>query len=190
MTWNDLKNNDITYIVEYINSKLNDSKSLTKVAIELGVSESSIRKYLTKRGYKRINDEYVFIGDNSMTKVVNNRQQSNNDNRFNMTIEDDNNHNIVIDNQFKNNIISLAKDYDKIQDVLNWFENKEDTNVIEIVQDGIKIDLPSKDAIRTTVRLNKDAWNLFDEFCEKFREFNKSDLMSMALLEYIKKYDK
>ncbi|MDB9602917.1 integrase, partial [Clostridioides difficile] len=67
MTWNDLKNNDITYIVEYINSKLNDSKSLTKVAIELGVSESSIRKYLTKRGYKRINDEYVFIGDNSMT---------------------------------------------------------------------------------------------------------------------------
>ncbi|MDB3306126.1 integrase, partial [Clostridioides difficile] len=46
MTWNDLKNNDITYIVEYINSKLNDSKSLTKVAIELGVSESSIRKYL------------------------------------------------------------------------------------------------------------------------------------------------
>ncbi|HBF8429391.1 TPA: integrase, partial [Clostridioides difficile] len=100
------------------------------------------------------------------------------------------NHNIVIDNQFKNNIVSLAKDYDKIQDVLNWFENKEDTNVIEVVQDGIKIDLHSKDAIRTTVRLNKDAWNLFDEFCGKFREFNKSDLMSMALLEYIKKYDK
>ncbi|MDB3485486.1 integrase, partial [Clostridioides difficile] len=29
MTWNDLKNNDITYIVEYINNKLNNSKSLT-----------------------------------------------------------------------------------------------------------------------------------------------------------------
>ncbi|MGO1042216.1 integrase [Clostridioides difficile] len=190
MIWNDLKNNDITYIVEYINNKLNDSKSLTKVAIELGVSESSIRKYLTKRGYKRINDEYIFIGDKGMTKVANNKSQSNNDRIFNMTIEDDNSHNIVIDNQFKNNIISLAKDYNKIQEVLNWFENKEDTNVIEIVQDGIKIDLPSKDAIRTTVRLNKDAWSLFDEFCEKFREFNKSDLMSMALLEYIKKHDK
>ncbi|MCC0705017.1 integrase [Clostridioides sp. ES-S-0049-02] len=190
MTWNDLKNNDITYIVEYINNKLNNSKSLTKVAIELGVSESSVRKYLTKRGYKRINDEYVF-GDNGMTKVINNKSQSNNDSIFNMTIEDDSSHNIVIDNQFKNNIISLAKDYDKIQDVLDWFENKEDTNnVIEVVQDGIKIDLPSKDAIRTTVRLNKDTWNLFDDFCEKFREFNKSDLMSMALLEYIKKYDK
>ncbi|MCC0783568.1 integrase [Clostridioides sp. ES-S-0108-01] len=188
MTWNDLKNNDITYIVEYINSKLNNNRSLTKVAIELGVSESSIRKYLTKRGYKRINDEYIFIGDNGMTKVVNNKSKSNNDNIFNMTIEDDNSNNIVVDNQFKNNIISLAKDYDKIQDVLNWFENKEDTNVIEVVQDGIKIDLPSKDAIRTTVRLNKDVWNLFDEFCEKFREFNKSDLMSMSLLEYIKKY--
>ncbi|MER0285315.1 integrase [Clostridioides difficile] len=190
MTWNDLKNNDITYIVEYINNKLNDNKSLTKVAIELGVSESSIRKYLTKRGYKRINDEYIFIGDNGMTNVVNNKSQSNNDTIFNMTIEDDNSHNIVIDNQFKNNIISLAKDYDKIQDVLNWFDKKDDTNVIEVIQDGIKIDLPSKDAIRTTVRLNKDAWNLFDEFCEKYREFNKSDLMSMALLEYIKKYDK
>lgn len=190
MTWNDLKNNDITYIVEYINNKLNDSKSLTRIAIELGVSESSIRKYLTKRGYKRVNDEYIFVGDNSMTKMVNNKSQGSNDSIFNMTIEDDNSHNIVIDNQFKNNIISLAKDYNKIQEVLNWFENKEDTNVIEIVQDGIKIDLPSKDAIRTTVRLNKDAWNLFDAFCEKFREFNKSDLMSMALLEYIKKYDK
>ncbi len=190
MSWNDLKNNDITYIVEYINNKLNDNKSLTKVAIELGVSESSIRKYLTKRGYKRINDEYIFIGDNGMTNVVNNKSQSNNDTIFNMTIEDDNSHNIVIDNQFKNNIISLAKDYDKIQDVLNWFDKKDDTNVIEVIQDGIKIDLPSKDAIRTTVRLNKDAWNLFDEFCEKYREFNKSDLMSMALLEYIKKYYK
>lgn len=88
------------------------------------MSESSIRKYLTKRGYKRINDEYVFIGDNGMTKVVNNKSQSNNDTIFNMTIEDDNSHNIVIDNQFKNNIISLAKDYDKIQDVLNWFDKK------------------------------------------------------------------
>lgn len=192
MTWNDLKNNDITYIVEYINNKLNDNKSLTKVAIELGVSESSIRKYLTKRGYKRINNEYIFIGDNGMTNVVNNKSQSNNDTIFNMTIEDDNSNDIVIDNKFKNNIISLAKDYDKIQDVLNWFDKKDDTNVniIEVVQDGIKIDLPSKDAIRTTVRLNKDAWNLFDEFCGKYREFNKSDLMSMALLEYIKKYDK
>ncbi|HBF1879832.1 TPA: integrase [Clostridioides difficile] len=190
MTWNDLKNNDITYIVEYINNKLNDGKSLTKVAIELGVSESSIRKYLTKRGYKRINDEYIFVGDKGMTNITNNKSQSSNDNIFNMTIEEDSSHNIVIDNQFKNNIISLAKDYDKIQDVLNWFDNKDDTNVIEVIQDGIKIDLPSKDAIRTTVRLNKDAWNLFDDFCEKFREFNKSDLMSMALLEYIKKYDK
>lgn len=73
MIWNDLKNNDIIYIVEYINSKLNDSKSLIKVVIEFGVFESSIRKYFIKRGYKCINDEYVFIGDNSMIKVVNNR---------------------------------------------------------------------------------------------------------------------
>ena len=75
----------------------------------------SMTKFMSNRGYKVVNDRYIPIDDKGMT--------------------------IDIQQDLKANIISLANDYDKIQEVLKWFNNKGDdkgmTEVIEVVSQGI-----------------------------------------------------
>jgi hypothetical protein len=98
---------------------------------------------------------------------------------------------LVTDKQVVKNILDLSENHDKIIEVLKWFENgdKDKTNVIEI-HEGIKIDLPDSENIdfRLTVRLNDVVWKQFSRFCVEHKEFNKKDLHSQALLDYINKY--
>src|SRR5699024_4028013 len=57
---------------------------------------------------------------------------------------------------FKENMINLVNQYDKLQEIINWFNTKDDidnTNVIE-VNTGIRIDLPDAPIKRTTIRVN------------------------------------
>jgi hypothetical protein len=136
---------------------------------KLGYKElDSLTKFLKKRGYsfnKHLN-KYTSIDDKGMT--------------------------IDIQQDLKSNIINLANDYDKIQDIIKWFNNKNDDNsmteVIEVVSEGIKINLPKADAIRTTIRINKSTWDRFDEFTKDNKEFNKQDLMAQALEDYMNKF--
>ena len=126
----------------------------------------SMTKFMSNRGYKVVNDRYIPTDDKGMT--------------------------IDIQQDLKANIISLANDYDKIQEVLKWFNNKGDdkgmTEVIEVVSQGIKINLPKSEIIRTTIRINKDTWDKFDKFAQEHKEFNKQDLMAQALEEYMNKF--
>ena len=93
---------------------------------------------------------------------------------------------------FKENMINLVNQYDKLQEMINWFNNKDatdNTNVIE-VNTGIKIDLPDAPIKRTTIRVNETVWNDFLDLAEANSEFDKYNLLSMALKEYVKKYKK
>ena len=81
---------------------------------------------------------------------------------------------------------------DKIQEVIKWFNNKDNdkgmTNVIEVISEGIKINLPKSENIRTTIRINKSTWDRFDKFAQDNKEFNKQDLIAQALEEYMNKF--
>lgn len=48
--------------------------------------------------------------------------------------------------------------------------------------------IPTGKEIRVTIRINKDIWNKFGQFCKKNENMYKKDLMSIALLELIKNY--
>ena len=153
-------------------------------------SIDSLTKFLKKRGYSFDNklNRYVPIDDNSMTNAT---RQSRNIEK-DIILNDDKYMTIDIQQDLKSNIINLANDYDKIQEVLKWFNNKGDdkgmTEVIEVVSQGIKINLPKSEIIRTTIRINKDTWDKFDKFAQEHKEFNKQDLMAQALEEYMNKF--
>ena len=155
-----------------------------KMVLELqeqGLSRHDIKDRL---GYKRLDSvtrimtERGYTIDKSLDKYIINK--------------DDKGMTISIQKDLKNNIINLANDYDKIQEVLKWFENKANDNgmteVIEVINEGIKINLPEAETIRTTIRINESTWNRFKKFAEEHKEFNQQDLMAQALEEYMKKY--
>ncbi len=153
--------------INYINGLLDKGKTVKEIRKILDISEKKFQKEIKELGYKYNQKlkqyEYITTDDNSMT--------------------------INIQQDLKSNIINLANDYDKIQEVLNWFENRSDdssmTEVIEVIHQGIKINLPKSETIRTTIRINKATWDKFDKFAQENKEFNKQDLMAQALENYM-----
>ena len=149
----------------------------------------SVTRIMTERGYtidKSLDKYIINKDDKSMINVIDNNYKD-------VELVDDKGMTISIQQDLKANIIGLANDYDKIQEVLKWFENKSDdksvTEVIEVINEGIKINIPKSETIRTTIRINKEVWERFDEFSKENNEFNKQDLMAQALLEYMNKFE-
>lgn len=155
-------------------------------------SLDSMTKFLKKRGYafNNILNKYTLKSeyDNNSTIVINAKEL----NKKEDIIIDDSSMKLDIQQDLKVNIINLAENYDLIQRMLQWFENKEydnsSTSVIEVIEEGIKINLEQSEIIRTTIRINQKTWDKFDAFCKTNKEFNKQDLMAQALEDYIEKH--
>lgn len=188
--------------IEYINEKLHNGSTLTKVCNSIGIDRSTIRKRAKKVGqyydsslnqYVRDKSETTITSDSSKTKVScdENKTIVPQDKGQAIINHRDNNSTLVTDKNVMKNLLELSKNHDKIMEVLTWFESdKGMSNVIEVT-DGIKIDLPEeKDTeFRKTVRLNDTVWNLFSKFCKEHKEFKQKDLHSQALRDYIKKFN-
>ena len=185
MIWSDLRKCKIEDIVEYINEKLTELGSLKKVADSLEVNESTIRKYLTNKGYKRIDNKFVLL-----EYICNPREHTPkvNKNKENIKVENS----AVIMPDIKENMIYISNEMDTLKNMIEWFKSKDDksnTNVIEL-REGIKIDLPESPIKRTTIRINSKVWDMFNALVEENKPIDKHDIMGMALLEYINKYKK
>lgn len=186
MVWSDLRKCKIEDITRYINEKINEFGSLKKVGDNLQVNESTIRKYLTSKGYKRINNEFVLSDD-----MCNLREHTPKKNDLSLSNTLDNTSVINLPDM-KENMIYLSNEMDTLKEIIDWFKFKDDksnTSVIEVVE-GIKIDLPEANIKRTTIRINESVWDMFNELVEENKPIDKHDLMGMALLEFINKYKK
>lgn len=184
MIWNDLRKLDIEDIVKYINENLPVKGSLKKIADELEVNESTIRKYVTNRGFKRVGNEFVLL-DDKCNPECNHSKEVDKNKEITSGVT-----NIFSNAEFKENMLYLNDEAETIKQMLQWFKNKDDKsniNVIEI-KDGIKIDLPPANIKRTTIRINEKVWDLFHEFVEDKKIYDKHTLMAAALMEYMEKY--
>lgn len=201
--------NNIEEVISYLNNEL--SKGRTQKDIEINdfkVNERVIAKRLTSRGYKRINNQYIKY-DKDNTKVINPiKSKYEDDNTVviknkieqydssNTTVikgeenEYDNNNTLVINQkEIQNKLIGLAKNYDKILEIIQEYDKKYDAQY-DKKYEGITIELPieTKADFRATVRVNNVIWEQFGDFANNHKEFTKRDLLSMALKEYMDKY--
>ncbi|MCR8747263.1 hypothetical protein [Romboutsia lituseburensis] len=166
----------------YILQLQREGKSRHDIKDILGYKHlDSMTKYMRKRGYKVENDIYVLNGDSC-------HQYSNVEVKPMATIDDNSmtNNNA---NNIKQDMIEIIEHKEDIFDMLKWFKSRDDnsmTEVIEVINEGIKIDLPDSETTRTTIRINKIIWEDFDKFCIENKEFNKQDLMAQALKDFMK----
>lgn len=178
----EINKDNIDKMVKYMNMQLKDNPRATvnKLCDKIGVKQSTFKTWVHRAGYKFNFDNRAYIKDtpqcdDSNTTVIINKPIEKNDK--DMTL--------VIDESIKNNLISLAQNYDKIMGLVNRYDNQYDK-----VYDGIIVELPieTKADYRTTIRVNNVVWDQFDDFASNHSEFTKKDLLSMALKEYIEKY--
>lgn len=186
MIWSDLRKCKIEDTVRYINEKLTKLGSLKKVADNLQANESTIRKYLTNKGYKRVLDQFVLKDDTC------NPREHTQEAKLKVEPREQENTDVINLPDLKENMMYLSSETETLKDIIHWFKSKDytsNTDVIEVVE-GIKIDLPEANIKRTTIRINEKVWDMFNELVEDNKPTDKHDLMGMALLEYINKYKK
>ncbi|GIM33924.1 hypothetical protein [Paraclostridium bifermentans] len=167
--------------VNYILKLQSEGKSRHEIKDTLGYKHlDSMTKYMRKRGYRVENDKYI-LNDDSCHQVENVKINP-------IYTFDDNSVTINNANNIKQDMIEIVEHKSEIFDMLNWFKNRDDnsmTEVIEVINEGIKIDLPESETTRTTIRINKIIWDEFDLFCSENKEFNKQDLMAQALKDFM-----
>lgn len=145
----------------------------------------SMTKFMRKHGYKVQNNMYVLRDDTchqEQNTVIPTVLQS-----------DDNSMTTSHSLNIKQDMIDIIEHKDDIFDMLKWFKNRDDnsmTEVIEVINEGIKIDLPESETTRTTIRINKIILDEFNLFCNENKEFNKQDLMAQALKDFMKNNSK
>lgn len=178
--------------INYINKLLEQGKTVKEIREILGVGEKSFQKQIKKLGYKynqkiRRYEPISEILETSLTNNSNNeieRLKKANDKSMIFDIPKE-----IEPEDFKNNLIDLAINYKKIKQMLDDFEHtKSIQNVVEVVNQGIKIDNPETEVERTTVRVGKNILKNWNEFCDRNKQYSKKDLLGQALIEFINKY--
>lgn len=173
--------------INYINELLK-SKTVKEVRSELGVSEKLFQKEIKRLGYKynQKTKQYDLIDYKDNIKVIDCKSSDYESNTKIIHDKDYKSNTNVIDKNKEldvNKVADLIEDYDTLKSIIKWFKDRENTI------DRIVIDLPDAADKRTTILINEIIYNQFNEFCNNHKEYSKKDLMAMALLEYIRKYN-
>lgn len=168
--------------VNYILKLQSEGKTRHQIKEMLGYKHlDSMTKYMRKRGYKVKDDKYILDDDSCHYDI---------DTKINpIEITDDKGMTSFNPINIKQDMMEIIENKEDIFDMLKWFKNRDDnsmTEVIEVINEGIKIDLPDSETTRTTIRINKIIWDEFDLFCSENKEFNKQDLMAQALKDFMK----
>lgn len=166
-----------------INKMLQEGKSVKDIRTILNMGEKSFQRQIKKLGYKfnQKTKQYEKIEAQSITSPSKDYS-----NKTGVMTQND-----VTDNLDIKKVADLVNNYDDIKELLEWFKNREyENSIIEVIQDNrIEIDIDTEEAKRTTILVNKKIYDDFNMFCQRHKEYDKKDLLSMALKEYIQKYD-
>ena len=169
--------------ISEINKFLKEGKSVKDIRSTLSVSEKSFQKQIKQLGYKYNQKTKQYEKMEVQSIVKKNKDYSDNTRVINKI-------DVAADLDIKK-VADLVKNYDMIKELLTWFKNKEyENDIIEVIQDNrIEIDIDTDETKRTTILVNKKIYDEFNEFCQKHKEYDKKDLISMALKEYMQRYD-
>lgn len=178
MDKDNFNNLDVMDQVQYINTLLENKRSLTQISKDLGIGRSTISGRFKKHGYifnKQLIKYIEYEGIESYTNVplCNTkalRSLNNND------LIKYNNCNTDVNNK----ILNITNEYETLMQIIELY--KYNSNIL---QNKIIIDLPKSESELTSFRVNKEILEQFNEFTKEHTEFKKIDLVSMALKEYI-----
>ena len=157
--------------VNYINSELKKSGlTLTKICNKLEIGRSTIRDRFKKIGYFYDKKSNLYLMDHNELMFCNDNKNNNMYNISNVNIESENNSsntNVISfeDAEFRENIISLARDYNDIKQMLEDYKQNKMVVSKQIIIDYLNRVEDSETKL-TTLRVNKYVLEKFNIFVE------------------------
>lgn len=98
---------------------------------------------------------------------------------------------LLVSSDVQSKLLNIVSNYDKLMYVINNFDKMEYSCPIDIIEvkSGLQIDFEKSEAIKTTIRVDKDIWDDFSDLCkDKYNHLNKHDIISKAFIEFMDKY--
>ena len=167
--------NNLTILeqVEYINGKLSEGFSNTKIANDIGIERTTFRKRFLKNNY---------IFDSNKNAYL-----------FQKTIKDDakkyeNEILRLLKNDItRKNLIELVKNYNKIEKIIDDYEKRCEQKYESIIEENLllKLELEKDKFVRTTIKIHEDILQEFNKYCNKNKNINKQNLYSIAIRKFL-----
>ena len=168
----------INELVDYINLELSKDRSLKDIEInDFKVNERVIAKRLSRKGYKRINNQFLY---ESNTNVLDNKVILKTPNIIkSKEIPDYNN----LDLSKLKELIDLLE---PIKEIIHEYNNRR--NVIDIEKNELRPKAITE-VKQKLFKIDIDVLSKWEEFVSNHKEFKVQQLISLALEEFINKYD-
>lgn len=166
--------------INYINELLKQGKTVKEIRGIIGYTEKKFQKEIKSLGYKfdQKIKQYTLIGECNTTCNTSDLEP--------IEIVSNTNVQQIEYNSLQTNTLDyLTNNLDILKLIIEKFSSL-DTEV----NTDIVIKLDNTGNTLTSIRVNTTILNKFNSFCEDNKTFKKSDLISMALAEYVDKYSK
>lgn len=174
---------DITLINQY----LKEGKTVKEIRSILGYSEKSYQNEIKKLGYKYNQKIKQYVLQNVEVMPVD-YSNSNSNTSSNTTCITPNNINLISKAQ-EQSINFISENIQELQEIIMYYKRNKESN---INNHGIVIDLIDDKDIDNgkpvSVRVNKHVWRVWQEFTKDIN-YSSKELISMALKEYMEKYN-
>ncbi len=155
--------------LDYVNNQLKQGKSVKKLSVEMGFGKNTITERFRRHNiaYNMYLKQYV-EGHTSLLQPVEDIRYTNTP---------------MIKEESLNDLKIILEDSETLIEMIRLF--KQNTTVLD---NTINIDLPKAESKLTSIRVNEKVLEDFNAFAEKHKNFKKSDLISMALKNYIESF--
>ena len=169
--------------ISYINTKLIEGETVSKIRESLGIGEKALQREIKLNGYKYNNKLKQYVANT-------NSNTTSNTNENKIVVLDSNTNPILKDSQ-KKAINFLEENMEIFEMLVEKFKSNTNFNTTSNTNENkIIIDLIDDKHLNPKAkafRVNMFVYKQWQEFCEKQR-YSKQDLLSMAMKEYMEKY--
>lgn len=182
--------------LEILNNLLADGLTVKEIRANLGISEKALQKLIKENGYKYDQRQKKYI---SNTEVVKSNSNSESIEKYTNNKGYQNNTSVTFRSEEYHKLLEMIKNYDvmakkleHMDQIYEWYEKKIlDENVIDI--EIPKLEIPDnseqKEIVTRSFKLYVDVNKDFKNFCNR-SNYKAQDIVSVALREFLDKYDK
>lgn len=168
--------------IKYLNDKLSDGQTVTRIREDLSIGEKKLQKIIREHGYKYDQKKKQYIIHEVIHEVIQSNPEEKNSliQTYTEIIQDEIIH---IDN-----LKYFNENFDLFKNMLERFKDGiEHLNTTSNIIINLKDDSQIKRNPRP-VRINAFVEDDWMKFCEENKRFTKKELLSMALYEYMENH--
>lgn len=173
--------------IEYLNDKLREGKTVTKIREDIGIGEKALQREIKANGYRYNNKERQYVPTTKSTTEI-----------LPTIVEEKdtivlNENTFVVPKQQQQILGYLESNFEVLQEFLEKYKSttKPTTETTtETTTNHIVINLVDDKHLNPkpkSIRINEFVYQDWQKFCQA-KHYSKQDLISMALKEYMEKY--